>query len=75
MRRLGAVLMVSAFLATTWPALAAADCGEDCSNGCEGQPAEEWAACMEPCLRACLKNDPPDVPDVPAPTPVEDEEK
>jgi heat shock protein HslJ len=53
---------------------AAADCGSACSASCDALGSgPEWAGCMEDCLDQCLANDPPEVPDVPPPTPVEEE--
>ena len=74
MRTIGALLVLSAAL-SGWPMSARADCGEDCSNSCDAGPAEEWARCMEPCLKRCLKEDPPAVPDVPKPTPASEQKR
>jgi heat shock protein HslJ len=53
---------------------AAADCGSACSASCDALGSgPAWASCMEDCLDQCLANDPPEVPDVPPPTPVEEE--
>ena len=51
-----------------------ADCGADCADSCSGSTGKAYEECMLGCLQGCLDNDPPQVPDVPAPTPVEPEE-
>jgi hypothetical protein len=71
MKRLGLVTLLALSLAAAWPMAARADCASDCSDGCEGKPAAEWSKCMEPCLKACLKDDPPAVPAPSPPKPVE----
>ena len=46
-------------------------CGSYCSSQCEHLGSgPEWAKCTENCLKECLKNNPPNVPTVPPPTPV-----
>lgn len=73
MRRILAVLALSAFALSPAGLVgeARADCAEQCDSACgtidSRTQADDWAACMEPCLKACLENDPPDVPDVPPP--------
>ncbi len=65
------MLLLASSLAGAAPALTRADCAGDCSTGCENPDAKEWARCTEQCIKGCLKDDPPKVPDVPKPTPVE----
>lgn len=49
---------------------ALAGCEEACSGQCEYLGSgPEWAACMESCVRDCLRYDPPEVPTVPEPVP------
>ncbi len=70
MKRLGMMVAVVVSLAGGWPGVVRADCGSDCSEGCAGVPAEDWAKCIDPCVRQCLKNDPPPVPEPSPPKPV-----
>ena len=65
---LGTVLMMTT-LGAVAPVLA--DCGSDCANSCSSSTGKAYEDCMLTCLNDCLDNDPPQVPDVPAPTPVE----
>lgn len=58
-----------------WSISVVADCGEDCATSCQDKTGKDYSDCMEPCLKDCAKYDPPDVPEVPAPTPVEEPEK
>lgn len=67
---------VSALLAALALAVlpAAADCGGACSASCDPLGSgPDWAACMNDCLDQCLANDPPEVPDVPPPSPADEQ--
>jgi hypothetical protein len=63
------LLLVVALVAAPWPALA--DCAADCVKTCEGKTGKDYEDCMVPCLQDCVKNDPPPVPPVSPPKPVE----
>jgi hypothetical protein len=67
---IGAALMMIT-LGAAAPVLA--DCGADCASSCSSSTGKAYEDCMLNCLNDCLDNDPPQVPDVPAPTPVEAE--
>lgn len=54
--------------------MALADCATDCSNSCADYGGQAYEDCMVGCLQDCQKYDPPAVPDVPEPTPVEPDE-
>lgn len=68
---IGTVLMMTS-LGAAAPVFAG-DCGADCANSCSSSTGKAYEDCMLNCLNDCLDNDPPQVPDVPAPTPVESE--
>lgn len=66
-----AAASVATITAFAPPALA--DCGSNCSAQCDYLGSgPDWAQCMNACLDECLANDPPAVPDVPPPAPVEE---
>ncbi len=48
---------------------AIADCGSNCASSCSGLTGKDYEECIHDCINDCLDNDPPPVPDVPAPTP------
>jgi hypothetical protein len=68
------VVLFSLVLVCTVPQAARADCGSDCVSRCAdvGSGTEEYDACMQPCLDACLADDPPPVPEPSPPAPVEE---
>lgn len=66
-------ILMMTFLGTA--AQVFADCGADCANSCSEARGKGYEDCMLNCLNDCLENDPPQVPDVPAPTPVDTESK
>ena len=51
-----------------------ADCGSDCSYSCDALKGQNYEDCMVSCLQDCVQYDPPYVPDVPEPTPVDPNE-
>ncbi len=53
--------------------VALADCGSDCAGSCDSLKGQEYEDCMVSCLQDCVQYDPPEVPEVPEPTPVEPE--
>lgn len=53
------------------PLTAWSDCAVDCLNSCGSVNDSGYESCMVSCLQSCQKYDPPSVPDVPPPTPVE----
>jgi len=48
--------------------LAIADCGSDCASSCSDKIGKAYEECVHDCIIDCLENDPPTVPDAPAPT-------
>ena len=62
------VFLIIVFIVTV-SSQAIADCGSDCANSCSGSKGKAYEDCMVDCIHDCLDNDPPPVPDVPAPTP------
>lgn len=47
------------------------DCADGCAAQCETDDAAAWAKCTEECIKDCQANDPPDVPEPPAPSPAD----
>lgn len=73
MRALVAILALNFIVLspTVFAGRAHADCAQQCDAACgtldTHTNADDWAACIEPCLQACLESEPPDVPDVSPP--------
>lgn len=67
---MGMILMLMAF---GFPPPVFADCGSDCASSCTGS-GKAYEDCMVDCIYNCIENDPPDVPDVPQPTPANPDE-
>ncbi len=49
-----------------------ADCAQECTSSCSGAQGQPYEDCMVTCLQDCQRYDPPPVPEVPAPTPVQE---
>ena len=62
------IFLVLVFIVAVSPQ-AIADCGSDCASSCSGLTGKDYEECIHDCINDCLDNDPPPVPDVPAPTP------
>jgi hypothetical protein len=62
------VFLMLAFIVAVSPQ-AIADCGSDCASSCSGVTGKDYEECVHACINDCLDNDPPPVPDAPAPTP------
>ena len=60
------VLMMLIFCGCS--SLAIADCGSDCASSCSDKIGKAYEECVYDCIIDCLENDPPPVPDAPAPT-------
>jgi hypothetical protein len=61
------VFLMPAFIVAVSPQ-AIADCGSGCASSCSGVTGKDYEECIHDCINDCLDNDPPPVPDVPAPT-------
>ncbi|APG24125.1 hypothetical protein A7E75_03065 [Syntrophotalea acetylenica] len=63
------LLLLTLLIALSTQAIA--DCGSDCASSCSAARGKGYEECMRSCLSGCIDYDPPQVPDVPEPTPVE----
>ena len=61
------VLMMLIFIVTV-SSQAIANCGSDCVSSCSGKTGKAYEECIYDCTNDCLDDDPPSVPDAPAPT-------